>query len=240
MNQLIEVGKDYGYVHVDKIADKPYRTYECECKKCGNKFLANRGLILKYSETGCAKCRVKDREIAEEKDIIGKVFGNLKVIEYMGSEKIYNYPRGIAKVVKCECLKCGSVTEMPLYKLKSGRVKECKLCAMKNLDAGIEVSKMAAKEGTSVLFLKNQGVSKNSTTGHNGVSALPNGKYRAYINFKRKQYYLGSFDKLEDAVAARQSAEKEFYGSFLDWYQKEYPKEWNEIEKTRKKNRPES
>ena len=31
------------------------------------------------------------------------------------------------------------------------------------------------------------------------------GKYRAYVNFKRKQYYLGLYEKIDDALKARKS-----------------------------------
>lgn len=57
------------------------------------------------------------------------------------------------------------------------------------------------------------------------------GKYRAYINFKRKQYYLGLYEKIEDAVFARKQAEKHVYGEFLDWYASEHPEEWEKINK---------
>lgn len=55
------------------------------------------------------------------------------------------------------------------------------------------------------------------------------GKYRAYINFQRKQYYLGLYEKIDDALKARKSAEENIYGNFLKWYQDTYPEEWKRI-----------
>lgn len=54
------------------------------------------------------------------------------------------------------------------------------------------------------------------------------GKYRAYVNFKRKQYYLGLYEKIDDALKARKSAEENIYGN-LKWYQDTYPEEWKKI-----------
>ena len=53
---------------------------------------------------------------------------------------------------------------------------------------------------------------KNSTTGHTGVSWSKSvGKYRAYITLDRRQIYLGSFDHIEDAIAARKVAEAKYF-----------------------------
>ena len=44
------------------------------------------------------------------------------------------------------------------------------------------------------------------------------GKWCAEIMFKRKKYYLGRYEKKEDAIAIRKEAEKEIFGNFLEWY----------------------
>ncbi|MEY8396201.1 hypothetical protein AALB64_15525 [Lachnospiraceae bacterium 45-P1] len=54
-------------------------------------------------------------------------------------------------------------------------------------------------------------------------------KYRAYINFQRKQYSLGLFSRIEDAVAARKEAERQIYGDFLRWYEEAYPENWERL-----------
>lgn len=57
---------------------------------------------------------------------------------------------------------------------------------------------------------KNCSVSKNSSTGVNGVSIhKPTGKYRAYIMVNKKQIHLGLFDTLEEAKKARELADVE-------------------------------
>lgn len=73
---------------------------------------------------------------------------------------------------------------------------------------------------------------KNSTTKVTGVSYFEKqGKYRAYINFQRKQYYLGLYEKIEDAIKARKAAEQNIYGNFLEWFRNTYPEEWEKINK---------
>jgi hypothetical protein len=54
----------------------------------------------------------------------------------------------------------------------------------------------------------NTSLSKNSSTGINGVALhKPTGKYRAYINIQRKQIHLGLFNTIEEAQAARKLAD---------------------------------
>lgn len=62
----------------------------------------------------------------------------------------------------------------------------------------------------------NTSLSKNNTSGVNGVSMMKNGKYRAYINENYKQIYLGSFDTLEEAKSARKKASIQLYGDFAN------------------------
>ena len=75
-------------------------------------------------------------------------------------------------------------------------------------------------EGTSITILeanKNR-LSASNTSGHTGVyQNKKNGKWVAQITFKRKTYYLGSFEKIEDAVKARLCGE-EMHDDFLEWY----------------------
>ena len=44
----------------------------------------------------------------------------------------------------------------------------------------------------------------------------------AKIGFKGKCYYLGTYRDFTLAVKARERAEEELHGSFLDWYYKTY------------------
>lgn len=53
---------------------------------------------------------------------------------------------------------------------------------------------------------RNMSLSKNNTTGVNGVRILPSGRYCAYIFNNRKQISLGTYDTLEEAKLVREQA----------------------------------
>lgn len=48
------------------------------------------------------------------------------------------------------------------------------------------------------------------------------GKWRVQISFQGKRYYLGRFDKIEDAIESKKNAEEAKNGDFLKWYQETY------------------
>ena len=54
--------------------------------------------------------------------------------------------------------------------------------------------------------MKNKRISKNSTTGVNGVSLKSNGRYRAYIKVDGSLISLGSHTNKWEAICARMSA----------------------------------
>lgn len=54
---------------------------------------------------------------------------------------------------------------------------------------------------------------KSTKTGHKGVS-ICNKKFQSYITINKKRKYLGTFDTLEEAVAARKKAEDKYFGEF--------------------------
>jgi hypothetical protein len=62
---------------------------------------------------------------------------------------------------------------------------------------------------------QNRKINKNSATGHSGVSWHKGiKKWCAKIRYKRKQIHLGSYDDINDAIAARKKAEQD-----LGWNQ---------------------
>ena len=239
MKNRIEIGKTYNQITVIGVKEdskKPYKVYNCRCEKCGKIFPQRGQEILEYQSRGCLECREKERIRKKEDDAkshIGEVHGNLEIIGFSGIEK-QNYH--FAPIMECKCRKCGNITEIPLPRLNASQARECAECARKNLKIGREISKSAAVEGTSILSIDGRRQkNKNNSSGHNGVSkCYKSGKWRAYINFRRRQYYLGTYEKIEDAIQARKEAEKEMYGSFLDWYAQKFPEKWEKIQNRKK------
>jgi hypothetical protein len=64
------------------------------------------------------------------------------------------------------------------------------------------------REVTQAENVKNLSRQKRNRTGCTGVDKLPTGKYRATIRSEGKIYRLGHFTNLDEAIAARKSAEK--------------------------------
>ena len=60
-------------------------------------------------------------------------------------------------------------------------------------------------------MIQSQKLPRDNTTGYKGVY-LVRGKYLAKIVFQKKQYFLGTYDSIEEAAAARKSAEALLFG----------------------------
>ena len=72
---------------------------------------------------------------------------------------------------------------------------------------------------------------KTNTSGIKGVSwDKSRNKWVAQIQFKGKNYYLGRYANKEDAREAREKAEKEMFGKFLEEH-KEYVKDKKALKK---------
>lgn len=56
----------------------------------------------------------------------------------------------------------------------------------------------------------NMGLRRNNSSGHQGVRLLPSKRWCAYIMVNRKQVSLGTFDDIEDAIAARKAGEVQY------------------------------
>lgn len=62
----------------------------------------------------------------------------------------------------------------------------------------------------------NRGTQVNNTSGHKGVSwHKGKGKWQAYITVNRKRIYVGCFDSLNEAAAARAGAAQFLHGEFV-------------------------
>ena len=165
----------------------------------------------------------KDYYLKKAEKYINKNKGDLTIKSIIGMKE-YN---GVCQTfVRCECI-CGKTVDAPLSQILAGNWNSCGHNKIKNL----EKSKKAHVEGTYLYAIDGRkSIQSNNSTGYIGISKR-NGKYRAYINFKKKQYHLGTYENIDDAIEARNIAEKKIYGSFLDWYAENYPEEWEKMKK---------
>ena len=227
-NKPFKVGDVY---HDCKILDvfKKYEKQTCYsfiCGICGEKCERTHSDFIK--KPICPKCLKKKNDDERDKKIYaefaGKEVNGIKILRLSGREKSVLY-------VDAVCPVCGEEFRTSLARIKIG-INSCRECAKINLQKGYEIAKGSWVDGTSILSIKpGRSLNKNSTTGHKGVSIYQDGRYRAYINFKRKQYHLGLFHTLDEAIRIREIAEKKVFGDFLKWYAEEFPEKWERISK---------
>lgn len=128
----------------------------------------------------------------------GRQFGNLIVLaptERRSSDRSIYW--------KCRCSRCGTEKEIPANQLKKGVQVSCGCQRAKQLQ-----ETNGYIEGTCLKKIFSDKVSRNNTSGYKGVFRKKD-KWAARIQYKKKIYYLGAYDRLEDAIAARKEAENQ-------------------------------
>lgn len=175
--------------------------WRCQCD-CGTECLAVSTQLLSGYKKSCGCLGHPPL-----KSYTGSRFGQLTVIGYAGKKN------GMHRW-QCRC-DCGNETTVGQTLLQSGKTKSCGC-----LQAAIIADNLKLCGGTSVTILqarKNKRMSTN-TSGYTGVyQNKRTGKWIAQITFKRKTYYLGSYEKIEDAIKARRRGE-EMHDDFLNQY----------------------
>lgn len=140
---------------------------------------------------------------------IGDVFGHWTVIG-PGYHRDY---------VLCRC-DCGKEKQVYIYNLLRGVSLSCGCHRQdkepdkykRSLEKGHALASEMHKNAITVKYAGfGRATNKNSGTGVTGVSLARGGYYRAYITVNRKQIFLGCFDNLDEAKAARKAAEIKYF-----------------------------
>lgn len=152
-------------------------------------------------------------------DLTGQRFGRLLVLGCAGTAGELGKP-GNKVYWNCLC-DCGRKTVVRQSELlaKAGGTKSCGCLQKERTRESLELV-----EDTSVTLLegKRKKVYRSNTSGYTGVFPTADGKWGAYIYFKKKRYWLGRYTDKEDAVKARKRGE-EMVDDFLEWYHLEFP-----------------
>lgn len=153
----------------------------------------------------------------------GKTVNGFKILEVYRENK-----RTIVKVV---CPACGKIYTTRAETIKNGKDCGCTTRIKMNDLTGKKMAEETKKQcidGTNIRSLTMK-KPKTNTSGIKGVSwDKSRNKWLAQIEFKGKHYYLGRYANKEDAREAREKAEKEMFGKFLEEH-KEYVKDKKEI-----------
>lgn len=220
------VGKEYNGFQVLDCKTENRRTYLyvvcpfCKCKKWMRKDSLDNKKVF-----SCG-CQNKKNNYYAKKDISGKKFGKLTVLH---PTKKRNPFGSVIWLCKCDC---GNEKEIPYNSLVAWNSKSCG-CIRTNLikELAGKSNELYCIEGTSISQLYKK-IPSNNTSGFKGVVYKKDrSKWVAQIEFKGKNYNLGSYDKKEDAIEARKIAEENLFGNFIDWYAENYPEKWKKIKK---------
>jgi len=129
------------------------------------------------------------------RDLAGQRFGRLTVLGLTGrraGDGCYYW--------LCRC-QCGSYTEVSSNRLLQGRTTSCGCYGKERRD-----SSRTYVGGTCLEIVKSPKIPKNNTSGVKGVS-LSRGLWLAKISLSGKQFFLGRYRNMADAVAIYQKAE---------------------------------
>ena len=153
-------------------------------------------------------------------DLAGKTIGAFTVISYHHSGENKNV------YWNCRCNVCGNECITTTHKIKAN--KSCGCLERKSLDIGQCLCRDSHQEGTSIYQISDLKEYKTNTTGKRGVSYdKRSSKYTARITFKNKRFWLGSYPTFDEAKQARELAEHNIFGDFLEWYKTEHPEHIN-------------
>lgn len=192
--------------------------WRCRCD-CGKEISLPTWSLTGGGYRSCGCLQEESRKV----DVTGERRGSLTAVR--PTEKIYRQGRksggSVIWVWRCDC---GREIEAPLSGVgPDGRTScGCKRRPL-NVRQAAEMRKKAEPnfvDGTNLASLSSR-MPKNNTTGVKGVSWHARmHKYQARITFKGKQIHLGTFDRLEDAAAARKRAEEEYFKPMLEAHKK--------------------
>ena len=106
--------------------------------------------------------------------------------------------------------------EVSASDLNKGNNKSCG--CLKEQSKRMVRDRLHIVDGTCIEWLGGRGKRSDNNSGCSGVYRKKNGKYTVNIGFKKKSYYLGTFDDLAEATECRLRAERLVYGEFLRAY----------------------
>ena len=191
-------GRRYGKLTAVKyIGD---RRWECKCD-CGNVVAVRTSNLTSGHTTSCG-CN----KLLNDKRV-GAKQGRLTILEYYFDDGRPWY--------RCRCDCGGEVTiraDSPTLSCgKCGAYVETRADALRSCGeyvGGTQISKLRSKPTAA------------NVSGIVGVNwDKSRNKWQASIRFKGHKYNLGRFEHMQDAIDARQEAEKEIFGNFLEWYE---------------------
>ncbi len=203
------IGQTFGELKVIGKSEQPHENggiwWKCQCS-CGKLCEVPATLLVKGRKTHCG-CKTEHHY--HYTDITGKAFGRLTAVR-----PTKRRDRGGSVMWHCQC-SCGREVEVAYNSLMYANQTSCG-CQKKEHDQILRKYQTRV-DGTSLDMIKSKKLPSDNTTGHKGVY-LVRGKYMAKIVLQQKAYYLGTYERMEEAVQARKEAEDTLYRATVDYH----------------------
>lgn len=177
-----------------------YLLYRCRCNLCGGERLATASNLKRgeVKNCGCTKHN-------PHKSLVGQTFGNMYVKDTTVVNNKLQYV--------CICTLCGNEKLASPNGLRNGTIKSC---GNHNKGAEAKLKKLFI-DNTAPCKIRD--TSKLRSTNTSGVTGVYWDKQKcmwsAEIVFQNVRHHLGRYGRKEDAIAARQKAEKEYFQTYL-------------------------
>ena len=224
MARLIDMtGRKFGRLTVVKRVEKPKGSeskeafWLCQCD-CGNtKIIA--GYYLRSGTSKSCGCYNIDN-LKSRKGIkyggkhgmyterVYKIYHAMKARCFNPNNKFYNNYGGRGITVCDEWLGEDGFNNFYNWAMKNGYTDDLTIDRI-DVNGNYEPSNCRWADRSIQGF--NRRIQANNKTGHKGICMLPGVKYRSYIKKNNKQIPLGVYERLEDAIEAREKAEKEYF-----------------------------
>lgn len=200
---------------LERLEEKSNRSYMWRCRcDCGKEVKVRANALTSGNTTSCG-CAKLDALMERAKDITGRRFGSLTALRPTERR------RHASVIWECQC-DCGRTAEYTCIELLYAHITSCGCQQHPAVPLPLRYI-----DDTCIEMLEMKRPRKDNNTGHTGVVSTQKG-WRAQIYFKKKYYYLGTYQDYKLAVKARERAEEELHGSFLDWYYQTYPEQRKE------------
>lgn len=208
-------GKVFGEFTIIDKAEKSGKNggtyWKCVCS-CGKTAVVSGTLLVNGRKTHCG-CK-SDPKYAFA-DITDKRYRFL-VAKYPLKERDGNG----SVMWHCVC-DCGNEVDVSYNTLTYTGVCSCG-CWKKERES--KLSELITRvDGTSIDMIKSKKTPSDNTTGVKGVY-YQRGKWIAKIVFQKKQYYLGTYETIEEAARVRKSAEVVLFDGVVSYWEK-----WNSL-----------
>lgn len=180
--------------------------WKCRCS-CGQECVVSTRSLQSGKRTSCGCDSLKGKHRA--RNVTGQRFGMLTAL-YPTKERGHQG----SVIWHCRC-DCGGKADVALDQLQTGMVLSCG-CMRRQCDKAL-ASTLVHVAGTSIDLLRSGKRRSDNRTGVTGVYRK-RGRFVAEIRFQGKTYYLGSYEKIEDAALVRRRASEELHKSTVQFY----------------------